>query len=276
MILARTVGLVLAGAATIVVAGPNANTSVARRAAPRATAVAMAARGADAAQDFPYFPYTGKFTFVRIHTNSGRGSMRGFGRGRGNPGWAHDYPDADRNFSKILNEITFVHTLLEDWGGNVLTFDDPRLSQFPVAYISEPGEWSVTPQEAEGLRSYLLKGGFLIFDDFGGWDMQNLMDQMSVVMPGLQFLQLDGKEPIFDSFFQIDAAGFSLPSYRGTPDFWGLYIDNDKGKRMLAIAGNDADMGEFWEFSDRGFYPIDLSNEAYKFGVNYVVYAMTH
>ena len=44
----------------------------------------------------------------------------------------------------------------------------------------------------------------------------------------------------------------------------------------MAIANVNNDIGEYWEFSDTGFDPVDLSNEAYKFGVNYVIYAMTH
>ena len=247
-----------------------------------ATAALRVPAGAGAArlQDFPYHPYTARWTFVRIRTNMG-GGRNGFGRGfRGrDPGWHHDYPDADRNFSKILNEITYVFTLLDEWGGNILTFDDPRLSQFPIAYVSEPGQWSVTPEEAKGLRDYLLKGGFVIFDDFGGYDMYNLAEQMKIVMPEHEWLRLDATDAVFDSFFKIDPDHLILNrsnSYRGDPEFWGLFEGNDHSKRMIAIAGNDGDFGEFWEFSDRGFYPIDLSNEAYKVGVNYVIYALTH
>ncbi len=38
----------------------------------------------------------------------------------------------------------------------------------------------------------------------------------------------------------------------------------------MAMANYNHDLGEFWEFSDTGCVPVDLSNEAYKFGVNYV------
>jgi Domain of unknown function (DUF4159) len=231
-----------------------------------------------AQQDFPYHTYTGRWTFIRIRTNMGG---RGFGRGFRNrdPGWHHDYPDADRNFSKILAELTYVRTLIDEWGGNILTFDDPRLSQFPIAYVSEPGQWSVTPAETKALHDYLLKGGFVIFDDFGGYDMYNLAEQMRIVLPDLQFMRLHEGDAIFESFFSIDPDHLRIDrtnSYRGTPEFWGLFEDNDRSKRMLAIAGNEGDFGEFWEFSDTGFYPFDLSNEAYKVGVNYVIYALTH
>jgi hypothetical protein len=169
-----------------------------------------------------------------------------------------------------------VRPFLGDHGGNVLDVDDPRLLKFPVAYMSEPGDWNANDREAEALRNYLLKGGIIIFDDFHGRDLGNLIEQMRHVLPELTFVRMDGSEALFDSFFKIDLATLQLPSYRGQIEFWGIFEDNDRNKRLLAIAGNDGDLGEFWEFSDTGWAPIDLTNEAYKIGVNYLVYAMTH
>lgn len=58
--------------------------------------------------------------------------------------------------------------------------------------------------------------------------------------------------------------------------YHGIFEDNDPAKRLMVIANYNGDMGEFWEWSDSGFVPIDLSNEAYKLGVNYVIYTLTH
>ena len=54
-----------------------------------------------------------------------------------------------------------------------------------------------------------------------------------------------------------------------------LFEENDPTKRMLLIANFNNDLSEYWEFSDQGMFPIDLSNEAYKLGINYIVYALT-
>jgi hypothetical protein len=220
-------------------------------------------------RSLPFHPYDTSWTFVRIWTNGGFGF---------NAGWAHDYPNAEINFSKVLNEFTTVHTRLVESGGNVLTFEDPRLFQFPIAYVSEPDEWRVTEGEAEALRLYLRKGGFVIFDDFFDWEMANLVRQMALVFPELYFLPLDGSEPIWNSFFSINPRGIVLegPNKSGTPQFWGLYEDNDKSKRMLAVAGAGGDIGDLWEWSDRGYFPVDPTNEAYRIGINYIVYALTH
>jgi len=238
---------------------------------------------ASAPQDFPWLPYDGSFTFARIRYKD-RGFGGGGGRyrrrgGFGDPGWHHDYPDAERHFSKIVQELTLARVRQDPNGGNIITLDDPRLNQFPVAYMSEPVDWFPDEDEIEGLRNYLLKGGFIIFDDFDvqRGAMYNLAEQMSRVFPELRWVAAEGSEQIFDSFFKIDPINIDLPSYRGYRPAWYLmYEDNDPEKRIVAVANDQTDIGEFWEFSDRGFYPIDLSNEAYKVGVNYLIYALTH
>ena len=64
--------------------------------------------------------------------------------------------------------------------------------------------------------------------------------------------------------------------YNLPPRFYGVYENNDPDGRLMLVANYNNDIGEYWEYSDTGWLPIDLSNEAYKFGVNYVMYAMTH
>ena len=220
------------------------------------------------------YAYDGAWTFVRIQTAGGYGG--GF-RFRGG-GWAHDYPAADINMSTIMRELTYVDSRERRMGGNVLTFDDPRLMQYPFAYVSEPDEWRVTESEAEGLRQYLLKGGFVVFDDFFGYEMENLHRQMRYVFPELSYMRLDGTEEIWDAFYRLDAPSIYLegPNKYGTPEFWGLFVDNDKSKRMLSIANAQADIGDLWEWAAEGFYPLDPTNDAFKMGVNYIVYSLTH
>jgi hypothetical protein len=217
-------------------------------------------------------PYDGRFVFVRLRYGSGGGW--GFGRGR-SAGWSHDYPRADVHLMRIVKEITFVAPRVD--GSNVLSLEDPELFDFPVAYMSEPGGWQATDAEVEGLRAYLAKGGFVIFDDFRGFDWENLQDQMRRVLPHSRFVALDASHPIFHSFFEIDSPGEFTPPYGGMPPmYFGIFEDNDPDKRLLTIANVNNDLGEYWEFSDTGLMPVDLSNEAYKFGVNYIVYAVTH
>ncbi len=219
--------------------------------------------------------YDGRLVFVRLRYNSGFAGFGGFGRRGGRePGWAHDYPTADIHMMRILKELTSLSPRTD--GSNVLALDDPELFQYPIAYLSEPGGWSMSDDEAQGLRTYLLKGGFLIFDDFRGGDWYNLEEQMRRALPELHWVQLDESHPIFNSFFEIKSLTF-LTSYGGAmPTYYGLFENNDSRRRLMAIANRDNDLGEYWEFSDTGLDPVDLSNEAYKFGVNYFIYGLTH
>ena len=106
-------------------------------------------------------PYDGRFTFARIRFEPLGGGEGFFGR---DLKWDHDFPRGERNLMKILSEISTLRPYMD--GGTVLTLDDPELFKFPLAYLCEPGFWTLTDKEADGLRNYLLKGGFLIIDDF--------------------------------------------------------------------------------------------------------------
>ena len=101
-------------------------------------------------QQYPTVPYDGTFTFVRVRFNAGRRSFGGFGRGR-NPGWAHDYPYADENFIKILDEVTLLGPNTD--GTNVIDAGDPELHSYPIAYVSEPGGWAPTQEELDNIAA---------------------------------------------------------------------------------------------------------------------------
>jgi hypothetical protein len=221
-------------------------------------------------------PYDGRFVFVRLRY----GTPIGYGRygnwiGDGGLPWSHDYPEGEVHFSKILDELTNLRIRTD--GSNILAIDDPELFNYPVAYMAEPGHWGITEKEATALRSYLLKGGFLIFDDFRGRDWDNLQYQMASVLPEARWIELDGTAKVFHSFFEIDHPETLAAPYGGLPPtYWGLFENNDPNKRLMAIANVNNDISEYWEFSDTGIAMVDLTNEAYKFGVNYVIYGLTH
>ncbi|MDE2761387.1 MAG: DUF4159 domain-containing protein [Gemmatimonadota bacterium] len=224
-------------------------------------------------QEFPTVPYDGTYTFVRVRFNTGHPGFGVFGRSRGPP-WAHDYPFADENFVRILDEVTLLGPNTE--GTNVIDADDPVLHRHPIAYVSEPGYWVPTRAEVDNVSAFLRKGGFLILDDFrGSREWSNVEAIFNVVLPGHRFRVLDIEEPIFDSFFRIETLDIPPPTFpQYEPVFLGIHEDDDPERRLMVVANFNNDIGDYWEYSDLGYFPIDLSNEAYKFGVNYVIYAM--
>lgn len=215
-------------------------------------------------------PYDGRFTFVRIRYQMDMNSGFGFQR---EPPWSHDYPRAERHFTRLLDELTTVRPNME--GSNILALDDPELFKYPIAYMSEPGFWVPSEKEQEGFRQYLLKGGFVIFDDFAGNQWYNFENQLRKVLPEARIVPLTASHPIFDSFYRIESLDYDHPYYGVKAEFLGVFEDNDPSKRLLMIINYNNDVGEYWEFSDQGVFPVDLSNTAYKLGINYLVYALT-
>lgn len=217
----------------------------------------------------PNVPYDGRQTFVRIRYN-----MPEFGgfRSRDLP-WSHDYPRGERHFTKIISELSSTRVRTD--ASNIMTLDDPELTKYPIAYMAEPGFWQPSDAEVIALRNYLAKGGFIIFDDFAGQHWLNFESQMRRVLPKAQMVPLTNAHPIFDSFYRITNLEYIHPYYGLKAVFYGIYEDNDPSKRLIAIANYNNDLSELWEFSDEGMFPIESSNEAYKLGINYVVYALT-
>lgn len=223
-------------------------------------------------------PYDARLTFARLSYTSGPGGYYYHGL----PAWAHGYADAEHNLMHILDGLIDFKLKPHIEESNVFALDDPELCKFPISYMTEAGFWTMTDKEAAAFRAYLLKGGFVIFDDFrdpprggGGWE--NFEANMKRVLPDEQFVDLDPTNPIFHSFFEINSFDIVPQAYdRGKPVFRGLFEDNDPRRRLIAIANFNTDVSEYWEFSPTGLRPIEEWNEAYKLGVNYLIYGITH
>lgn len=245
-----------------------------------ATPIARAQRTFNALQSDPVIrnlPYDGRFTFARLRYTVASGGYYY----RGLPAWAHGYAHAEENLLKITHEVSLLNGHLD--GSNVIAIDDPQLFKYPVAYMTEAGYWVMTDAEGAALRKYLLKGGFLILDDTrdgfspGNLGMANIANNFRRIFPELHFADLSIAHPLFHSFFDIESFNV-VPQYydRGTARFEGLFVDNDPQKRPMVLLNFNTDVSNFWEFSASGFQVVPGSNEAYKLGVNYLMYALTH
>jgi hypothetical protein len=218
--------------------------------------------------------YDSHFVFTRVRYGGAGGLARGFYSEA--DGWAHDYPTADRNLTAILDYITNMRVRIE--ASNILDLDDPRIFENPVLYMSEPGFWTTDKEEAKNLRAYLLKGGLLILDDFdGAADWENMVAQMKEALPDHYFVPLDVTHPVFQSFFGIKTLDVAHPIMASVaPEYLAIFENNDRSGRMLALANWNNDLGDYWEWSAEGLYGEEPTNDAYRLGVNYIVYAMTH
>ncbi|MBT5874021.1 MAG: DUF4159 domain-containing protein [Candidatus Latescibacteria bacterium] len=219
------------------------------------------------------------FTFGRV-VYSG---STDFWNWRGGTRWAVDFPSSDENIIRMLRQ----QTNLRINEPQAVEITDPALFEIPFLYILEVGylEWSQT--EADILKEYLLRGGFLMVDDFHGsreWEVWQ--SQIRKVFPDLTIEDVPMDHPVFHCYYdfneypQIPSTG-SLRRGR-TFERDGVYprcrgIFDDQGRLMVLINWN-TDIGDGWEWAGTTsyYYPREYAESAYKLGVNYAIYAMTH
>ena len=212
----------------------------------------------------PNVPYDGRFTFARIRYAEIMSN-----------GWAFDYPAMERNLMTMMSEVTALRPHVA--GSNIHTLDDPELLKYPVAYLSEPGYWIPSDAEVEGLRAYLAKGGFLIVDDFMLREWVNFERQIRRVLPEARIVRLDISHPIFNAFFKIQTLDMSYPHNPSLKaEFHGIYQDNDSGGRLMVVINYNNDIGDYMEWSGEGWWAVNITNEAYKLAMNYIMYGLTH
>jgi len=187
--------------------------------------------------------------------------------------WSHDYPEAGIHFSKILSELAKIQVVLDE-DEYIFSFGDLNLMKYPSSYMWEVVFMELTDAEIQGMREYLLRGGFLLVDDFGGRDIGTFQYHLKKALPEFEMKPVDPSHPIFNCFFTIK--NFDVRSYRASrarSEYLGI---EDKHGRLMMIINYNNDVSDFWQWSNDPFQPIEDTNSAYKFGVNYVFYALTH
>jgi hypothetical protein len=199
--------------------------------------------------------------------------------------WTIDYPKADRHIAQMIGRLSIIDARSAEQPVNLDDGDD--VFNWPWLYAVEVGTWELTNAQAAKLREYLLRGGFLMIDDFHGTLQWNrFMEGMKRVFPDRVIVDIPHDDPIFNAFWDID--DFSqIPGLQYikrapyvpyeqdgyTAEWRGIY--DDEGRIMVAICHN-MDLGDAVEHSDNIEYPQDWSARAMRTFLNYVIYSMTH
>lgn len=224
----------------------------------------------------PDHSYDGRLTFARLRWTDG--SYGAPVAGRGVNFWLHEFPRAEQNLVAVVDDFTHINVKTD--GSLVLTLDDPELFKHPIVTMWEPGFWLMTDGQAARLRAYLLKGGFVIFNDFEGNQWDNFEAQMKRVLPAARWVPLDHAHPIFHAFFSVDGLDTPNPMphhlYGRRPEYFGLFEDNDSTERLMAIANYNTNLGEYWQAGGLDLFPFDSLSRGFRLGVNYMMYGLTH
>ncbi|MDJ0656873.1 MAG: DUF4159 domain-containing protein [Xanthomonadales bacterium] len=216
-----------------------------------------------------------EFSFARVmYYSTGR---QGYGRS-----WRTDWPDAEYHFSRGIERLTRIDV---DTDGKVLRLTDDALFDYPWIYAVEVGSWTLTNAEILRLREYLNRGGFLMVDDFHGTEeWAGFIYFMRQVFPNRPIVELEDSHEVLHVLYDLDqriqipgrhivGSGRTWERDGITPHWRGIY--DDQGRLMVAINFN-MDMGDAWEHADDPWYPEPMTGLAYRFGINYIIYAMTH
>ncbi len=240
----------------------------------------------------PVFPTKGEFSFVRVEYTDLPQFHRWFGwasRGAEGAGWwMVDWPDADDHFSTGVQRLTRVDT----GAPTHFRLTDDRLFDHPWIYATQTGWWGLTSAETARLREYLLRGGFLVVDDFWGaqqWEV--FRETMQRVLPDQPISDISENDAVMHVLYDIREQDRTfIPGTRhlrmgpggqvvvqqpfGTAPAWRAMYD--PRNRMVVAVNYNTDVGDAWEYADSPEYPENMTALAYRYGVNYLIYAMTH
>jgi hypothetical protein len=220
-----------------------------------------------------------EWAFARLRYPS---IQMGFRRGGLYSTWGTDYPKADRQFVQGVRRLTRLDTCSAE---RVIDLDTDEIFNWPWVYAVEVGHWDLTDAQCKRIREYLLRGGFLMVDDFHGtreWEV--FTASMSRIFPDRAVVDIKNDDPIFHVIYDLDeriqVPGIQYLRSGRTYEFDGVEakyraIYDDKGRIMVAICHNQ-DNGDGWEWADLPAYPARFTTQAYRMGINYIVYSMTH
>jgi len=223
-----------------------------------------------------------QFTFVRLRYSMGRAGLAFRMRYGGYDSWMVDSPTAEENFLTVLRQMT----ALPNSGRSIyLSMIDPELFNYPFAYMVEVGYLELSAEEAASLRQWLLRGGFLMIDDFHGpLEWHHFIVQFRKVFPDRPIRDIPPEHPIFHCYYDFDyfpqVPGLAA-LYRGVtyekggkvPHCRGIFDDDD---RLMVLINHNVDLGDSWEHSKDPRYDVKYSLMGYKLGINYIIYALTH
>ena len=229
---------------------------------------------------------TGGFLFCRLWYDAARSMRSGLG-------WSTDYPAADSNFMTRLEELT--PTRIERWtngdpGIAAVRATDPDIFKCPFLFMTDPGSVTFSRAEVEGLRRYLLKGGFLWADDLWGNRAWSYFEtEITRILPEYSIEEITPDHPLFSVLYSVEKVP-QIPSYQSwrrsggqtsefgaetaVPHLRGIFDDDG---RLLVLVSFNTDIADGWEREgDVPYFFYTFSPHAYGLGINILIWAMSH
>ncbi len=191
----------------------------------------------------------------------------------GHFGWSHNYPSSDENFNGFILQSTRIDIEVPSY--RIVELGSDEVFDYPFAYVSEPGEMDLTEKEVENLREFINRGGFVLMDDFDGpWQLDTMRSQVRRAFPDRPFIRLEPDHRLFRILFHLnDLNGMAHYVPGGDITYYGML--NDGGEVAIA-AGHNNDLANFWDWYDQAYSPLKPAADAFRLGINFVIWSMTH
>jgi hypothetical protein len=240
----------------------------------------------------PVLPDSAEFHFIRLEYTDLPQYQRRFGfssrSGRGSGWWMMDWPDAEEHFSLGIQRLTRIHT----GRARHLRLTDENLFDHPWIYATQVGWWGLSEAEIARLREYLMRGGFLVVDDFWGPEQWSVFrETMERVLPDSLISDIPDADSAMHVLYDIPEKDRIFIA--GTRHLWrgggGTFVAEqpygtvptwrairDERDRMVVAINFNMDVADAWEYADWPEYPAAMTTLAYRLGINYIIYAMTH
>ena len=230
--------------------------------------------------------YDGKFHYCRA---AYRSNLRGDGAG-----WLTDYPLADIDLSIRLSELTKIRVAFDGPQQPkhlIVQLTSDELYQCPIIIMQEVGRLAFSSDDAEHLRNYLLKGGFLWVDDFWGSYAWNVWQtEIRKVFPAGEYpiIDLPPDHPLYHTMFDLEGVpqipGIGTWLYGGRTSERGAdsaQVNSraivDRYGRIMVYMTHNTDVSDSWEREGEDpEYFRRFSIDGYRVAVNVMLYAMTH
>jgi hypothetical protein len=195
--------------------------------------------------------------------------------------WGIDANKGDRTFIGILSRLTRIDVQPIE---TIIDIDSDDIFDLPFLIAISIGDWQLSTSQAQRLRKYFDRGGFLFVDDFhNDREWATFMAGIHQIDPSLTAEDLQDDDPAFHVLFDLKER-FRVPGANvvhgsgiergGTVPQWRAIRDSH-GRMIIAISFNQ-DVGDGWEFADDPTYPERFASQAIRIGTNYAVYSMTH
>jgi hypothetical protein len=182
--------------------------------------------------------------------------------------WYND-PGIIPNLAEKVNERTKIRMNPEQ---AVISLGDPNLSNFPFIFLTGHGDIKLSSYEVECLQKWLINGGFLYADDDYGMN-KYFRREIKRVFPGLQLEEIPFDHPIYHCFYNFKRGLPKIHKHNGKPPKgYGIFY---KG-RMVVFYTYETNISDGWADPWVHRDPEQKREEAFRMGINIIIYAMTH